>query len=108
MARNSNPEVAILSNRADYTVFSYNGQEIRFAAPYSLRRYIRVKKWHAGYLEVDADYGDGIEEDYIDLRPILRDLMINANRFLKPIQKVEVRYASTKSTRNSRRRRDDH
>ena len=82
---------AILTNKADYTVFSHNGETIRFAAPYSLRRYVRVKKWHDGYLEVDADYGDGIEEDYIDLKPILRNLMMNSRRFLKSIEKVEVR-----------------
>ena len=64
-----------------------------FAAPYSLRRYLRVKKWHAGYLEVEADYGDGAEEDYIDLRPVLRNLMIDPEKFLKPVKKVEVSYA---------------
>ena len=58
-----------------------------------LGRYTRVKKWHAGYLEVDADYGQGIEEDYIDLRPILRNLLINPSRFLKSIENVEVSYA---------------
>ena len=54
--------VALLSSKADYTIFSYGGRSIRFAAPYSLRRYLRVKKWHDGYLEVEADYGDGAEE----------------------------------------------
>lgn len=85
--------VAILSSVSDYTTFSYGGQVIRFAAPYSLRRYIRVKKWHDGYLEVGADYGDGEEEDYIDLRAILKSLLIDASRFLSPIKRVEVRYA---------------
>ena len=42
---------------------------------------------------VDADYGHGIEEDYIDLRPILRNLLINPSRFLKPIENVEISYA---------------
>lgn len=82
--------VAQLSCRNAYTIFSYGGKSIRFAAPYSLRRYLRVKKWHDGYLEVDADYGDGVEEDYIDLRPVLRNLIIDARRFLKPIKRVEV------------------
>lgn len=84
---------ATLSSKADYTIFSFGGNVIKFSAPYSLRRYIRVRKWHAGYLEVDADYGQGIEEDYIDLRPILRNLLVNPSRFLKPIENVEISYA---------------
>jgi len=35
-----------------------------------------------------------LTEDYIDLVPILERLYINAPEFLKPIKKVEVRYAS--------------
>ena len=85
--------IARLSSKADYTIFSYGGRSIRFAAPYSLRRYLRVKKWHDGYLEVEADYGDGAEEDYIDLRPVLRNLMIDPKKFLKPVKRVEVSYA---------------
>ena len=85
--------VARLSSKTDYTIFSYGGRSIRFAAPYSLRRYLRVKKWHDGYLEVEADYGDGVEEDYIDLQPILKNLYISPMRFLKPIREVNVKYA---------------
>ena len=44
-------------------------------------------------MEVEADYGAGAEEDYIDLRPVLRNLMINPKRFLKSVKKVEVSYA---------------
>lgn len=57
-----------------------------------LRRYIRVKKWEDGYIEVDADYGHGAEEDYIDLLPILKNLYYDASDFLGPIRKVEVKY----------------
>ena len=85
--------VARLSSKADYTIFSYGGKSIRFAAPYSLRRYLRVTKWHDGYMEVEADYGAGAEEDFIDLRPVLRNLMIDPKRFLKSVKKVEVSYA---------------
>ena len=88
-----NPDVAVLSSVRDYTTFSYGGQVIRFAAPYSLRRYVRVKKWHDGYLEVGADYGEGEEEDYIDLKSILKSLFIDARSFLRPIKRVEVKYA---------------
>jgi len=89
-----------LSSKGAYTIFSYGDKTIRFAAPYSLKRYVRVKKWHDGYLEVDADYGDGIEEDYIDLRPILRNLIISPKRFLKPIRRVVVSYAQEAGQEN--------
>ena len=90
----SNSSVAVLSSIRDYTTFSYGGQVIRFAAPYSLRRYVRVKKWHDGYLEVSADYGEGEEEDYIDLKAILKSLFIDVRSFLRPIKRVEVKYAN--------------
>ena len=36
---------------------------------------------------------DGVEEDYIDLRPVLRNLMIDPKKFLGPVKRVEVSYA---------------
>ena len=33
------------------------------------------------------------EEEYIDLVPILQNLYIDADAFLKPIQKVSLKYA---------------
>jgi len=90
-------DTALLGSKADYTVFSYGGQTLRFAAPYSLRRYLRVKTWRGGCLVVDADYGEGAEEDYIDLRPILKNLMMNPKKFLDPIKRVEVSYAKSES-----------
>ena len=68
--------------------------EMSYASPRPpcLRRYVRVKKWEEGYIEVDADYGHGEEEDYIDLLPILNNLYYDAKEFLRPIRKVEVRY----------------
>ena len=83
---------AILSSKADYTSFSFGGTTIRFLAPRSLVRYTSVKKWHEGYLEVGADYGHGEEEEYIDIRPILRNLLIDPKQFLAPIKKVELQY----------------
>ena len=83
---------AILSSKADYTSFSFGGTTIRFLTPRSLVRYTSVKKWHEGYLEVGADYGHGEEEEYIDIRPILRNLLIDPKQFLDPIKKVEVQY----------------
>ena len=40
---------ATLGCNAGYTVFSGGGATIRFRAPYSLKRYIRVKEWDEGY-----------------------------------------------------------
>lgn len=83
---------AYLSHRGGFSSFSFGGDVIRFATPQCLRRYIQVKKWEDGYIEVDADYGHGAEEDYIDLLPILKNLYYDAEEFLRPILKVEVRY----------------
>lgn len=88
-------DTATLSSEGAYTLFSYGDHHIRFRAPKCLNRYVRVKTWENGYLEVDADYGKdiGIVEEYIDIRPVLQCLMISAKRFLKPIKKVEIQYA---------------
>ena len=37
--------------------------------------------------------GAPAEEEYIDLVPILNNLYIDADAFLKPIRKVELQYA---------------
>ena len=86
---------AELSSEGPYTLFSFGGRRLKFRAPKCLRRYLRVKKWSNGYLEVDADYGKelGVVEEYIDLRPVLRCLMIRPQSFLKPIKNVEIAYA---------------
>lgn len=84
---------AVLSSEGAFTLFSYGGRRLKFSAPYSLKRYTKVKKWNRGYIEVDAEYDDGVEEEYIDLRPILRNLIIDPRSFLRPIKKVRVSYA---------------
>ncbi len=86
---------AKLSSDGPYTLFSFGGRRLKFRAPQCLRRYLRVKKWDDGYLEVDADYGKdvGVVEEYIDLRPVLRDLILNPRSFLSPIKRVEVSHA---------------
>ena len=58
---------ATLTSKGNYTTFSFNGEKIWFYTSPALVRYNRVKKWHKGYIEVMADYGQGEEEDYIDL-----------------------------------------
>ena len=76
--------------------FNYKGKTVRFKGPYSLQKIVKVKEWDEGYIVVDVKYANKKEltEDYIDLVPILERLYINAPEFLKPIKKVEVRYAS--------------
>ena len=84
---------AVLSNDGTYTIFEYGKYCIRFAAPYSLERYVSVREWDTGYLVVMAKYrhNDDAEEEYIDLVPVLKDLYIDPNEFLKPIKKVRIK-----------------
>lgn len=86
---------AYLSNEGQYTVFSFGETRLKFIAPYSLERYESVVQWDKGYLVVMAKYAhnNDLEEEYIDLIPILRSLYINPDEFLKPIKKVKVKYA---------------
>lgn len=86
-------ECAFLSSDGAFTLFSYGGRRLKFSAPYSLKRYLKIKKWDHGYIEVDAEYANGVEEEYIDLEPILKNLLIKPNEFLKPIKRVEIQYA---------------
>jgi len=82
----------MLSKCGEFSVFDYGQDRIRFRTPTRLVGYTRVKKWEDGYLEVGADYGKGEEEEYIDLRPILDNLYYDADAFLSPIKKVEIRH----------------
>lgn len=83
---------AILSNEKGYTVFKYKNYNIRFKAPYSLEHYTAVKEWDDGYLVVMAKYNHNneCEEEYIDLKPILENLYITPEEFLKPIKEVKI------------------
>ena len=86
---------AVLSNAGGFTAFSFEGYNIRFRAPYSLERYVDVVRWDDGYLVVLAKYSHNAEpeEEYIDLKPILDGLYIDATTFLKPIKSVRIAYA---------------
>ena len=88
-------DYAILSNENNFTVFRYGDYVIRFKAPYSLERYTAVKEWDHGYLVVMAKYShnDNSEEEYIDLIPILKNLYISSEEFLKPIKEVRLENA---------------
>ena len=85
--------VALLSNDGDMTSFRYGNNNIRFRSPKCLKRYTEVKEWDNGYIVVMADYeGLGETEVYIDLLPILKNLNINPETFLKPIKSVKIDY----------------
>ena len=84
---------AYLSNTGKYTSFSYGSTKIRFRTSDKLIRYERVKEWDKGYIVVDTKYSTlGTVEEYIDLVPILEDLLMEPERFLEPIKEVTVRY----------------
>ena len=73
------------------TSFRYGEYNIRFRTPSILKRYTEVKEWDKGYLVVMADYeGIGITEEYIDIVPILKNLCINPDTFLRDIQSVKI------------------
>ena len=89
----TNTNEALLSNKGDMTSFTFGYYNIRFRTPSRLKRYTEVKEWDNGYIVVMADYdGIGIIEEYIDLIPILENLHINPDTFLKPIKTVKISY----------------
>lgn len=83
---------AVLSSSGEYTSFSYGGRNIRFMTSPALEKYVEVKTWDNGYIVVTARYNGVDEEEYIDLIPILKNLYIDVDDFLKPIKKVGIRY----------------
>jgi len=86
-------DTALLSSNADITSFSFAGETIRFRTSPRLERYVEVKQWDAGYIVVIARYkGVGDTEEYIDLVPILHNLYIDADKFIKPIKNVRIGY----------------
>lgn len=88
-------DYAVLSKRNEFIIFKYGKYIIRFKAPYSLESFTSVKKWDAGYLVVMAKYthNQESEEEYIDLIPILENLYISPQEFLKPIKEVKIENA---------------
>ncbi len=82
---------AVLSNHGGMTSFRYSDYNIRFRTPLSLKKYTEVKQWDKGYLVVMADYDKiGITEEYIDLIPILDNLYIQPDEFLRNIKTVKI------------------
>lgn len=85
-------DYAVLSKGKDFIIFKYGNRIIRFKAPYSLEYFTAVKEWEDGYLVVLAKYAHNSEseEEYIDLVPILENLYISPQEFLKPIKEVKL------------------
>ena len=85
---------AYLSNNGCYTIFRFGDKHLKFIGPYSLEYYVHVKEWDAGYIVVDTKYthDDQPIEEYIDLVPILENLLMDKDSFLRPIVNVEVAY----------------
>ncbi len=90
-------DTALLAHHGLYTSFAYGDTVVRFLTSQRLDRYIKVLKWDNGYIETIASYNGHEEEEYIDLVPILKNLFIEPETFLKPIRKVEVSYAGNEN-----------
>jgi len=86
------PDTAELSNEGRMVFFSFGGSRIRFLGAKCLRRFTGIRKWHDGFLVVEADNGGNVEEEYINLVPILKNLYIDPETYIKPIKKVELKY----------------
>ena len=88
-------DVAILSSFNGYTTFTYGGVTLTFKTCKGLEKYTKVLTWDNGYIEVLAKYrqNDKEIEEYIDLDPILDDLYMDRDSFLKNIKNVRIDYA---------------
>ena len=89
-----NDSVAVLSSYDKYTTFTFREVTLSFRSCDNLDRYTKVNLWDNGYLEVMAKYKNRNEEieEYIDLRPVLENLYMDKDSFLKPIRSVRVEY----------------
>ena len=85
--------IAYLSNCGSYTMFTFRGKTITFLTSKNLEKYTKIVEWDKGYLVVmSKNYGSNEEEDYIDLIPILENLYMDPQKFLEPIQEVQIKY----------------
>lgn len=85
--------IAYLWNEGRYTIFSYGDRTIRFITSKNLEKYTSVVEWDNGYLVVQSkNFGREPEENYIDLNPILENLLIDPMKFVKPIKEVRLSY----------------
>lgn len=85
-------KTAFLSSDKNYTSFKFGDKIIRFKTSSRLEKYTKVISWDDGYIVVLAKYNDlGETEEYIDLKPILKNLYIDET-FLNKISQVEIKY----------------
>lgn len=86
-------DYAVLSNDSKYTIFKYGDYVVRYKSPRALEYYSSIKEWDNGYIVVMTKYkySDDLIEEYIDLEPILDDLYIDKECFLKPIKEVIIK-----------------
>ncbi|MBQ6554221.1 MAG: hypothetical protein IJL89_03210 [Firmicutes bacterium] len=83
---------ALLGNTGDMAVFEFNDVLIRFKVSKALKAFKKILLWDNGYIEVIADYGEqGETEEYIDLIPILINLYMEPDVFLKDIAEVKIK-----------------
>lgn len=83
---------AFLSNEGEYTMFTFRDRVITFFTGNRLEKYAKVLEWDHGYLVVMCKNKNEkvLEEDYIDLVPILENLYIDPDAFLNPIKEVRI------------------
>lgn len=82
--------IAFLTNKGEYSYFSYGHRTIKFFTGKSLEKYTSIIDWDNGYLVVGAkNYGKDEEEDYIDLIPIMNNLYMDTND-LNDISEVRI------------------
>ncbi len=89
-------DTAQLSSYGEYTTFTFYDRTITFFTGKNLDRYTKIKEWDKGYIVVmckTKTHPAVEQEDYIDLVPILENLYIDPETFLKPIKEVEIIYA---------------
>ena len=86
-------ETAYLSNEGNYTLFKFRDKTIKFLTSKNLEKYTAIVEWDKGYLVVmSKNYNQEECEDYIDLVPILRNLYMDVEEFLRDIKGVEIKY----------------
>ena len=85
---------AFLSNNGEYTFFKFHDRVITFFTGKRLEKYTKILEWNNGYIVVlcKNKNENKLEEDYIDLLPILNNLYIEPVEFLAPIKEVEINY----------------
>ena len=84
---------ALLDNNGLFTSFTFGNKVIRFRTSAHLVKYTRVLEWDNGYIVVMAQYDNSPdeEEEYIDLIPILENLYIEPEDFLRNIKEVKIK-----------------